>query len=154
MKKHLLILSVLFLFFQAAKAQTAVSVLQYYNTTTHKHFYTTSGTEITVGQGGWTQQSDLGRLYNSNQTLVGPAVYRFYQGSSYAHYYSNNRNVFPDGFVYEGVMGYETTTPLASYGTRKAVYEFFNTSTGDYYYSTSSAAVTGYHLNGATFHVF
>lgn len=155
MKKHSLILCVLFLLFQLAKAQTPVTVLQYYNTTTHKHFYTTNGTEITAGQNGWVQQASLGNLFLTPVGNTTPRVYRFYQTSSAAHYYSNSSTIAPDGFHLEGIMAYETEPPVAAFGNQKPVYEFFNSSTGDYYYSTSSAAVTGYQKNpGVAFHVY
>ena len=150
MKKNLIVLFLLSLFFSSAYAQTPKAVLQYYNTVTHKHFYTTSGTEVTPGQSGWTQLANLGSVYSS-QFADGKTIYRFYQSSSSAHYYSNSSTVAPGGFHLEGVLGFESVPPGPA---QKAVYEFFDVTTGDYFYSQSNAVPSGYQLNGRAFYVF
>jgi hypothetical protein len=150
-KIELRLLSLLFLFFLSAKAQTAVAVLRYYNSKRLVHFYTTSGTEITPGRDGWTQEGDLGNLYNSQ---IGSPVYRLYNTSTGAHYYTKNISGAPGGFHSEGILGYETMPPLITYGNTKAVYEFYSAGSHDYFYSTTSTTPGGYQSNGIAFYVF
>jgi hypothetical protein len=139
-----------------AQTRSAIPIYEYYNNTYAKHFYTTNYAELGSGSGGWAYVGILGYLYN--QFVSAPpggstTVYRFYQGSSHAHYYTLNASVYPSGFVYEGVMGYETSTPLYD-PSNAPVYEFFNSSTGDYFYSKSSITPTGFHLNGVAYYAF
>lgn len=153
MKKILLLtlsLSVVSILSSYGQAQPK-NLLEYYNTITHKHIYTTDGNEINPGHNGWVYDTTLGQLYSS---IEGPAVYRWYQASTTAHYLSKSSTIHPGGYVLEGVVGYQTTTPLITYGTQKAVYEFYSTAASDYYYSTSSTPPSGYSLNGISFYVF
>ena len=146
-KTTLIILICLAGFITKVKAQVE-PVYQYYNSSTQKHFYTTDYNELGAGGNGWTAQGILGYLHTTD--FAQGAVYRFYQGSSGAHYYTKNKSIFPDGFTYETILGYEPGPPEALI---IPVYEFVNTTTGDYYYSTSTTVPGGYKLNGQSFTV-
>ncbi|MFI5159162.1 MAG: hypothetical protein ACHQF4_09875 [Sphingobacteriales bacterium] len=153
MKKNLLILG--FLFFtltlvKSAYAQNSVHVYEYWNGTTSKHFYTTDYNELGGGNSTWRLDGIIGDLYNEPG---GGAVYRFYQPSSGAHYYTKNRNIYPSGFQYESILGYVSPAGYINFG-KTAVYEFYQPQSGDYYYSTNSTTPGGYHLNGVSYYVF
>jgi len=141
MKKTFLI-TLLFLligFSNLLKAQDLI-VYQYWNSTIHRHFYTTNHSELGDGGNGWVTQGIVGRLLSTGNAST--AIYRFYNTVTATHYYTMNVNVFPDGFHLENIMGYRPIPPLYSY----PVYEFYNS--GDYYYSTNSAVPNGYTSNG------
>jgi hypothetical protein len=153
MKKKLFIIA-LFVFpliitTKSVEAQDEVPILQYFNTTLHRHILTCNPSEITPGKNGWVvdNSGNLGRLIIGTISLGDP-VYRFDQPSSGAHYCTLHENVYPDGFVLDGIMAYEEASVEAQ--PTEPVYEYYNT--GDYFYSTSGAGVPGYHLNGISFY--
>ncbi|WDZ99421.1 hypothetical protein [Mucilaginibacter sp. SJ] len=131
------------------KAQTMVTIYQYYNATHHKHFYTNNLNELGPnGSGGFVYQGSIGQLSsNFNNT----AVYRFVNPSTGAHYYTTHGNTYPAGFQLEGVLGYYQGSP--AYPTIP-VYEFYSSTNSDYYYSQSQTDLSGYILNGISFYVY
>jgi hypothetical protein len=130
----------------------AGAIYQYWNSTISKHFYTNNFYELGAGASGFVFEKVAFRLVmtapGSGITSSKP-VYRYFSpGSNPAHYYTTNFGVTPLHFDnYEGILGYTPSPPLVMY----SVYEFFNSSGGDYYYSTSSNVPAGYVLNGVAF---
>jgi hypothetical protein len=153
MKKQLLIALLLFSiigFSNPLKAQSLL-VYQYWNSTLHRHFYTTNSNELGNGKDGWILEGIKFKLYatGSNPSpgfYFGASVYRFYNSTTYAHYYTMNMNVYPNGFHLESIMGYTPPGGALIY----PVYEFYGS--GDYYYSTSSSTPSGYVLNGIAYY--
>lgn len=153
MKKTLFITLLFFLVGLSShlKAQT-LTVYQYWNSTLHRHFYTTDFSELGTGKDGWGQETVIGHLMDSgspspNGTAWGTPIYRFYNTSTAAHYYTMNPNVYPSGFHLESIMGWTPAPGL----TPLPVYEFYNS--GDYYYSTSQTTPSGYTLNGIAYYI-
>jgi hypothetical protein len=157
MKKSLLFILLFCLlgFFNHLKAQN-LPVYQYWNSTLHRHFYTTDHNELGNGGNGWVQQGQIGSNQgisaflwstggNGGTGTCGQPVYRFYNTATSAHYYTMNVNVYPNGFHFEGILGYEPGCVVHFV----SVYEFYNS--GDYYYSTDQTPPTGYKLNGVAF---
>jgi hypothetical protein len=155
MKKTLLIVLTLFCltaFSNQSKAQEAV--YQYYNSILQRHFYTTNFNELGNGGQGFTLVGTLGYLYpigdpNITTGSFNRAVYRFYNSSTGAHYYTMRGTVFPSGFHLESIMGY--TPPGGFFLT--SVYEYYNSTNHDYYYTTTQSAGSGYTLNGVAYYI-
>ena len=149
MKKSLFIIALsLFLlgFTSILKAQE-IPLYEYYNTIQHKHFYTTNYSELGAGgHNGWILYGTMGYLHPAGTV---DQIYRFYQPSSGAHYYTLNKNVYPGGFQLEGVQADQP--PIVE--LRAPVYEFFNHGSGDYYYATDPTPPSGYVLNGISFYI-
>jgi len=129
------------------KAQTPVTnyIYEYWNSTIHRHFYTTDFNELGNGSQGYYLQQTIGYLKTAGG---GDPVYRFYNSSTAAHYYTENSSVYPLGFHLESIMGYAPTIVEI----RHPIYEFYNS--GDYYYSPNSTAPAGYHSDGIAYYSF
>ncbi|WPU98215.1 hypothetical protein SNE26_19515 [Mucilaginibacter sp. cycad4] len=136
------------------KAQTKVTIYQYYNATHHKHFYTNNLNELGPnGSGGFVYQGSIGQLYAEfRNSPTDQTVYRFVNPNTGAHYYTIHVNTFPSGFSLEGVLGYIYGTPFAA--PQRSVKESYSSTYQDYYYSPNDGAPTGYILNGEAFKIY
>ncbi len=138
-------------FTQSLQAQQ-LTIYQYWNSTIHRHFYTTDPNELGSGKDGWVQQRVIGGLDatgNPNITTgaYSRAVYRFYNTATATHYYAIDATA-PSGFHLEGIIGY---TPHGG-ALLVPIYEFYNS--GDYYYSTDPTIPDGYVAKGMVFYAY
>ncbi|MFI5160133.1 MAG: hypothetical protein ACHQHN_02600 [Sphingobacteriales bacterium] len=136
------------------KAQD-LRVYEYYNSTLQRHFYTTNFNELGNGAQGFTLIKTIGSLSSSGNPsnvtgTASRAVYRFYNSSTGAHYYTMRGTVYPSGFHLESIMGY---TPPVILLNPIPVYEYYDPTNHDYYYATTNGTVSSYTLNGIAYYV-
>lgn len=147
MKRKLitLLLTVCFAaFFIKANAQM-LTIYSYFKSATGKHFYTTNYSELGNGALGYVLYGELGYVLPTT-TPNSTTIYRFYNPTTTAHYYSLNSTP-PSGFHFESYLG---DSPGFIYANLVTVYQYHDAH-GDFYYSTSTTTPTGYTADGYAF---
>jgi hypothetical protein len=134
--------------FTSAKAQPE-TVYQYFKSATGKHFYTTKLSELGSGGLGYVREDNLGSIETTGPSNT--AIYRFYNSTTTAHYYSLS-NTPPPGFYFESILGYNATHFVYISGP-VPVYQYHDRN-GDFFYTTSNVTPTGYTADGAVFSVY
>ncbi len=127
-----------------------VPLYRYGGTSSARHFYTTSWSELGLGGAGFNYEGPCGYMYNYQATYT-TAYYRFYNPSNGDHLYQFGSTP-PGGYYSEGIIGYAYngyyvlgTTPL---------YRFYKGSAGHFYSLSYSEGVNaGFTYEGVSCYV-
>lgn len=109
-------------------ALDATQIPIYRYSSTSRHFYTSSWSELGLGGAGFTYEGPSGYLYNYSKTGTVP-FYRLYNSTTSDHLYQTSSSI-PVGYHYESIMGYVYTTQVT--GT-VPLYRYYKASGGHFY---------------------
>jgi peptidoglycan hydrolase-like amidase len=122
----------------AAQSNGTSPVYRFYNSSTGDHFYTASESE-------------------KNSISLSP-VYRFYNSSTGDHFYTASEsektilsNNSQSGYLPEGIAFYAHSNQA---NNTVPIYRYYNSSTGDHFYSTDNSTPSGYSSEGTAFYAY
>jgi hypothetical protein len=130
--------------------EAPVPVYRYWQPSVGDHFYTTSTSEIgdvelgATGNYGYIYEG-IGFYIASSLCDSNTALYRYYQGSIYDHFYTTSADeigtttagaVGNYGYTFEGILGYCDPAETAR-ADMVPLYRYYNSAIGDHFYTIS-----------------
>lgn len=116
----------------------------------YKHFYTTSFEELYKYSDNRFVESSMG-LIMDHQIAGTKPLYRFFNATSFDHFYTANYDEYKrlretsKTYKYEGIVGYVFSTKQRGYN---AVHRLYNGQTGEHFYTISEEEATEYENRG------
>lgn len=119
----------------AASGQVRYALYRFYNQ--KDHFYTIDVPEgVAAEKSGYKFESPIGTVYSEKYYSAHVPVYRYYNG--YDHFYTTDWNELgsgKNGYTYEKVAFYATSSPNNSFYSNVPVYRYYNGK--DHFYTTN-----------------